>query len=217
MGSLLGTAVRVHGGIDRWQGISLIQATVVAHRPHGRVERFALQASTRLPLLCLEHQVPGGLISSFRDGLLVVHEPDGRRIAVDQHARSSQGGNDGWDIFGASGVLWLALNAPFVFATGGFVPLAQPLVHAGRQRLHIGPPTSLGGRMRPILAAFTNHGVLRAVHQRLSGGLPGVATVLNSRYALRGGLLVATRQRLRMTGLAHATAPSLTIDGVVHS
>lgn len=217
MGSLLGTAVRVHGGMARWQRISLIHGTVVAHRHHGRTERFVLQASTRLPLLCLEHQAPGGLISSFRDGLLAVHEPDGRRIAVDQRARGGRLGDDAWDVFGTSGILWLALNAPFAFATDGFSPVADPQSRAGRQRLHIETPASLGGRTRPLLAAFSHRGVLRAIHQRLGGGLPGVATILNSRYALRSGLLVATRQRLRMTGLPRTAVSSLTIDGLMHT
>jgi hypothetical protein len=206
MGSLLGNATRVHGGMDRWQRVSIIRATVVARRfirGHAPSEQwFNLMASTRLPLLCLEHRVSGGLVCSFRSGTLAVHGPSGRRLATPDERGATF--DDAWPVFRFSEALWLALNSPFIFEAEGLSPVETGTRLRSRRRLGIDAPAMIGGSAKSVVATFSQEGVLRSIHQRMDTG-NSVTTTVPTAYALHNGLLFAHGQCLRVSGLSADT------------
>ncbi|SEN11242.1 hypothetical protein SAMN02800694_2807 [Luteibacter sp. UNCMF331Sha3.1] len=203
MASLLGSALRLHGGMDRWQRVSLIRARLLAHRmpPAEDVwNLFDLQASTRLPVVCLEHRSPDGLISSYENGSLAFYGHSGQRLATpDLSGTHGRLDDDVRTVFGLSGFIWLALNAPFILATSGFDPqVVEPSGSKRRGRLCVLSPEPLGGRARPLIAAFASSGLLRALHQRADGAGGPETTSVPTEYVLERGLLVARRHRMRL-------------------
>jgi hypothetical protein len=217
MGSLLAAAVRVHGGMDRWQRISAIRATasVLVGRPgRARAEmQFDLIASTRVPVLCLAQRVSGGLISSFRNGILSVHESDG--VSPVTAPPDTDAAHTAWRVFDASEAIWFALNAPFVFAADAFVSADDGEARARVRRVVVHTPPANGIAALSATAIFSAQGVLRAVHLRRSE--PVLTSVSMSAYALQEGLLIARHHRVRMTGApsgSHASSVNVSFDAV---
>jgi hypothetical protein len=212
MNELLNTAVKAHGGLERW---NKIQAIKVAASITGAIwyvkgksdalKNVVITAETKTERLTMDFPDQNKR-SIFEPDRIVIERPDGTLIEVRDDPEKSFAGQERetpWDdihvaYFGGE-ALWTYLNTPFIYTRKDFATEEISSIEVEGEtwrRLKIIFPDSVKSHTREQISCFGPDGLLRRHDYTVD--ILGGATGLNyaSEYRDVDGIIVPTKRRV---------------------
>ena len=212
MNDLLKTALKAHGGLDRWTALTEVRVEAaitgaiwyVKGRPDV-LKDVVMTVGTRAERLVTEF--PGqDKRSIFEPDRIVMERADGTLIedrADPEKSFEGQRRETPWDdvqvAYFQGEALWTYLNTPFLYTQAGFETEEIAPIRADGEtwrRLKVTFPDSVKSHTREQVSCFGPDGLLRRHDYTVD--ILGGATGLNyaSEYRDVGGIIVPTRRRV---------------------
>ncbi|HEY0934376.1 MAG TPA: hypothetical protein VGD91_11605 [Trebonia sp.] len=212
MNDLLSTAIKAHGGLDRWNTVTSVEITAsitgaiwyVKGKPDV-LSSVVMTADTRSERVITTF--PGqDKRSVFEPDRIVIQRADGTPVESRDDPEASFAGHQldtPWDdihvAYFSGEALWTYLNTPFLFARGDFASEEATAVEDGEEtwrRLRVTFPETVKSHTRQQYFCFGPDGLLRRHDYTVDilGGGTGLNYATN--YQDVGGIIFPTTRRI---------------------
>jgi hypothetical protein len=211
MNDLLDSAIVAHGGLDRWNQVTVITVTAsitgALWHVNGKVDALKnvrFEADTKRQLLTMDY-VGQDKQSVFEPSRVVIQRRDGAVIdARDEPERSFDGHQleTPWDdihlAYFSGEALWTYLNMPFLYTWPGFTTEEiAPIAVDGEtwRRLKVTFPEHIKSHTREQISCFGPDGLLRRHDFTIDiiGGVTGMLYATDNRNV--DGIIIPTTRR----------------------